>query len=259
MVEYKIQDNHIELYFDEIPTEKIRDTLKICGWRWVKAKRCWSNYYCSDNVVWAKNMCEELNPKKESTLLKLVRMKFDATSLIIRTNGFSCGLNHNVVDLAGEISICNRQGIIETCLVPIAYCITCGTYYMLEETFYSLKKKGIILTQIMTKQEYKEYGEYDGDFGKWRDKSPLRIWGYSVSQEDGYSIEQRHAILEDIVDCGKMSKDRVMSYLDFFVRVNGHKGITAIEKWKSDREYIANYKIGSAKRVRIDKIIVIER
>lgn len=97
MVEYRIEDNHIALYFDEIPSEKVRETLKICGWRWIKAKRCWSNYNNPDNIVWAKSLCKELNPKQESNLLKLARQKLDATSLIIRSNGFFCGINHNVV------------------------------------------------------------------------------------------------------------------------------------------------------------------
>ena len=45
-----------------------------------------------------------------------------------------------MVDMAGEVVICNRKGEIETYLVPIAYCVSCGIYYMLEETFVGLKR-----------------------------------------------------------------------------------------------------------------------
>ena len=63
---------------------------------------------------------------------------------------------------------------------------------------------------------------------------------------------------EDIIDYGGISKDKVLSYLDFFIRLNKQKGIAALDKWKMDREHIANYRLGSAKRVRIGNVTVLE-
>ena len=53
-----------------------------------------------------------------------------------------------------------------------------------------------------------------------------------------------------------MSKDEVLSYLNFFMRLNHNGSDIALAKWKEDRDYIMNYKIGSSKRIRINKLIV---
>lgn len=78
------------------------------------------------------------------------------------------------------------------------------------------------------------------DTDEWEQVSPLQKWGYTVSQIEGCTDKQRQAILEDIVDYGGLSKDKVLSYLDFFIKLNKQKGIVALDKWKMDREHIAN-------------------
>ena len=87
----------------------------------------------------------------------------------------------------------------------------------------------------------------------------MREWGYTVSQARGYSDAQRQGILEDIIDYGIMTKDEVLSYLSFFMHLNHNGSDVALSKWKADREYIADYKLGSSKRIRVEKIIVYEK
>ena len=119
-----------------------------------------------------------------------------------------------------------------------------------------LKKNGRIRAEILSYKDYQKRG--NTGWGELSNVSPLREWGYSVSQEDGFSDRQRQSILEDIIDYGVMSKDKVLSYLDFFMKLNQHKGSRALEKWKADRTYIAQYRIGSAKKVKVGKVIVFE-
>ena len=105
---------------------------------------------------------------------------------------------------------------------------------------------------ILSEKEYKalENKEEVLDTRNWRDKSPLAMWGYSVNKRDDYTDDQRHAILEDIVDSGAMTKDRVLSYLDWFISLRqGHEDI-ASNKWIEDRKHIAEYKLGSSPRRR---------
>ena len=53
---------------------------------------------------------------------------------------------------------------------------------------------------------------------------------------------------------GVISKDRVISYLKFFI--DFHKNdYDAINSWKSDIDYISKYEIGSARHVRVNEII----
>lgn len=99
-------------------------------------------------------------------------------------------------------------------------------------------------------------GKYNSDMGKWREKSPLKIFGYSVSQSDGLTDTQRQTILEALIDYHILTKDRVLSYLDFFARVNGYRNDYATGKWLEDRKCIANYEIGTATRVKTSCIIL---
>lgn len=166
-MKYKVDGNHIEIYFDDIPCEKIRETLKICGWHWFGKKKCWSNIYNQENLIWAK-------------------------------------------------------GVIR-CQIKSFY-----------EHRYGEKPEPSMLNKV----------------------SPLRKWGYTVSQAAGYSDVQRQGILEDIVDYRIMTKDKVLSYLNFFMKLNHNGSDIALAKWKEDRDYILNYKLGSSKRIRINQIIV---
>lgn len=248
-----IEGNHIEIYFDRIPGENIRETLKICGWRWYGKKKCWSNVNTKENRVWANKLSEEINPKPENTLLNLKKCIIEMSDLIVRSNSFYCNQHHCLEDLAGEIEVVDRKGMIVTCLVPITYCKSCNVYYILEDTYSNLKNKGVIRCEIITFKEY--INDKKIKSGNLNSISPLRKWGYTVSEVVGYSEIQRQGILEDIIDYNIMSKDEVLSYLDFFMKLNYNGRDIALAKWKADRDYIAEYKIGTSRRVKINKII----
>lgn len=162
-----------------------------------------------------------------------------------------------VEDVAGVIRIVNRRGIIEEHLVPMVHCVTCETYFMLEETYENMKKYGIIMHTVYT--TYQSY--LDGNPVKpispidWRAESELKVWGYNVNSNDDYTDEQRWAILEMIIDNKIMTKDRMLSYLNFFQRTHPNMN-DAIDKWKRDYRYIQNYRLGSAKRKTIGKLII---
>lgn len=257
MVNYKVTDTHVELYFEKPPTKDIKETMIICGWRWFSKKACWSNFKNRENIEMAKALCVELNPKEPNHLLKLDKRELDTADLIVRCNSFYCNLHHDVEDVAGQITLLDKNGNLVIHLVPVAYCRNCNIYFILEETYLSLKKSGIIIHQVMNRKQYEASGSYlSNNDHLWRKQSPLRLWGYSVGKEDDYSDAQRQAILEMIIDKGIMSKDRVLSYLDFFVRM--HSGEDAISKWHDDRQYIAKYQLGSARRIRISSIAVHE-
>ena len=89
---------------------------------------------------------------------------------------------------------------------------------------------------------YKAYKNRDAvEYGELKEVSPLREWGYTVSQDEGYTDRQRQMILEDILDHQIMTKDTMLSYLGFFIRLNQHKHDVALGKWIEDRKYIEQY------------------
>lgn len=127
----------------------------------------------------------------------------------------------------------------------------------LEETYLALKEKGRIMCSILSYKAYQN--SHSVEYGELNAMSPLRQWGYTVSQEEGYTDKQRQMILEDILDYNVMTKDKLLSYLNFFIRLNQHKKDSALGKWMDDRKYVEQYKLGTAKRIKVDRIIVIER
>ncbi len=258
VMEIKIAGKYIEIYFDSIPNDNIRNTLKICGWRWIKNKKCWSNFKSKDNLMWAEAMCKECNPKTENPLLTLEHRRITMKDLLVRSNGFYCNKKHNIKDYAGEVEVIDRKGMVHSYLIPIAYCVSCDEYYILEETFEELKGKGIIRCNILKYKQHIGLKKNINSFGEWKDFSPLRMMGYTVSENAGYKELQRQAILEDILDYGLLTKDEVLSYLDFFVKMHGDRNGGAVEKWKEDRKHIADYKLGSSKRISVGNIIVFD-
>lgn len=259
-MKYKEAGRFIELYFDDVPEYKIRETLKICGWKWFGKNKCWSNIKTPENVEFAKSLCQEVNPKvkKEAEVLHFPRHSISADELLVRSNSFFCNLHHNVVDMAGELEVCDKEGNIRVCLIPIAYCEECDTYYVLENTYNEVKKIGIAMCQIIKFKQYMQYGKNMNNTQLWRDYSPLNIMGYCVNSNENLSDNQRKVILENIIDKGILSKEQVLSYIDFFIKTHSNAD-NAIHKWMSDREYISQYRINSAPRIRIEKIIVIDK
>lgn len=261
-VRYELSELYVELYFDHIPDEKTREILKTYNWRWYGVKHCWSGWRSPENIKLAQSICKLLNPPKEASpksyLQSLPRFHFDEYSLIIRSNSLYCNTHHELEDMAGEISICDRSGNIFPYLIPIVYCKTCDLYFALESTYRTLKKKGHILCQVTTYTDYKTHGAPNMYSNSLKAESLLHALGYNVSQSEDLSQVQRHVILESIIDSGILTKDRILSYLDFFISLRDNSSV-AVEKWKEDRNYIAGYRLGSNPKVPIGKIIIIER
>lgn len=56
---YYVKDtyrNRLDLYFDKIPSESIRNFLKNDGWHWNKAKKCWFTYLSQKHIETAVSL-----------------------------------------------------------------------------------------------------------------------------------------------------------------------------------------------------------
>jgi hypothetical protein len=129
------------------------------------------------------------------------------------------------------------------------YCANCGRYYILEETAKQYRKKGVLLCRIISVNTYKENAPHIKEL---RDESILKQYGYSVSQEDSLSEEQRQRVLMKLIDKKIVTKTEVLSYLDFFCRLRGDaKSDNAVYCWKKDRNAISKYNLTNAEIVKI--------
>lgn len=228
-MQYRQNGKYIEIYFDTKPNDRIIETLKICGWHWYGKNRCWRNYYCSENLEFAKSLAQNFSPKQESKLMMQKRVTLNMADVIVRSNTLYCNQHHDKEQYAGEIEVVDKKNNVRTYLIPIMYCQICGVYYLLEETYKELVTKGRIRAKILSYKVYKKQGntEFDG----LNEYSPLREYGYTVSEKTGYSNLQRQSILEDIIDYQIMDRDMVIYYLDFFIKMNRNRMINSVSKW----------------------------
>lgn len=234
-----ITDYRVEIHFSKKPEQNIIDSLKVCEWKWNKYDYCWVNQKSEENIALAKELEDSLKPKDD---IVVPMVTVDMSDILVRTNGFYCNANHIMKDIKGHLFVIDKMGSMKEKLVSLALCKTCSTYYILESTYSELKKYGIICGMVMSRKEYINHKDIDTSY--LREKSPLKMLGYSVNKEDDLSTEQRWKILEMIVDKGIMSLDRELSYLDFFIN-RIHSSEDSVYCWKQDRihmqEYVTEY------------------
>ena len=64
MARYELNDdlNGVEIYFDSMPDESIRNEMKAINYRWHRAKKCWYAKQNEDTMALAKRVCGETEP-----------------------------------------------------------------------------------------------------------------------------------------------------------------------------------------------------
>ncbi len=192
----------------------------------------------SDNMN-DENIVEENNENKNSEDEKVNYL--DYRSFFIRGDVNDCRISgHEVVNITVLIEILEGDEIVLE-EIPAEYCEECGIYYIRESIYQSIKRKGRILCQIFTTREYELYRK-SGSFDNLNKESILKMLGYSVSKADGLTDAQRHIILDRAIECGAISKNRAISLLEFFVRLNERQPNMreARRKWNEDVNYLRN-------------------
>ncbi len=165
---------------------------------------------------------------------------------VVRRNTFKCRYNdHKLQNINALINIIDRNGEIKQEKVSAGYCPKCNIFFILESIYQSLKIKGTPICRVSDEKAYLSNNSYANGM-KLAQESVLRQYGYSVSQEEGLTSATRRKILALLVDNKVLTKNDIISYLDFFIsqRQYNHKFEKAIDKWESDREFISEYKAG---------------
>ena len=83
----------------------------------------------------------------------------------------------------------------------------------------------------------------ENQYASLRQHSDLNLFGYTVSGALGENEDFRHALLEDIIDSGNLTKAQVTSHLEWLIRFgkNNEKMFFARMRWQNDLEYVENY------------------
>ena len=83
------------------------------------------------------------------------------------------------------------------------------------------------------------------DYDRLSDSSVLKNCGYTVNRSEGLDDKQRHMVLKRLIDQKILTKQRVISYLRFFINNSqGRKGMRkAVSMWTADLKWVQDYNI----------------
>lgn len=216
------------------------------------------DYSSHSNPV--KSDSKEIN-KKDETKKKIKPEKehddnIHVKDFVVRRNTFKClHDDHKLKDITGNINVITQKGEVRQLKISAGYCSRCNIFFILESTYEYLKSMGTPLCRMTSEKAYlKGIGSYNGM--KLAQESILMQHGYNVSQEEALSPIRRQKILAVLIDNKILTKSDVIGYLDFFIdlKKSNPKFEKAISKWQNDREFVAEYKIGSYKQYGINGI-----
>ena len=179
--------------------------------------------------------CEEGTGKEEASNDDPVWE--DSSVLYVHKGTIPCQQdNHNVVAATAVLLGKTDQPI----KLAVNYCKDCNRFFINYTSYEVYKNKyGILIGNIVLEAE----GSNIFSDVMLAEESPLKLCGYSVNQQDGYSKETRWHIISKIIDRGIMSKSAVVRYLEYFIYINGKKksNYLALSKWKEDLKFTLTY------------------
>ena len=166
---------------------------------------------------------------------------------VIRRSTFKCLHDkHQLKNIEGIISVVNSDGCIEKHVIPAGYCSECNLYFIMESTYEKIRDVGTPLCRLTDEKNYLQSNTNLKGLNLAKE-SVLMQYGYNVSQEEGLSEKKRRTILASLIDNNILTKNDVISYLDFFINQKKSRSQyeKAIEKWENDRDFIFSYKRGT--------------
>lgn len=181
------------------------------------------------------------NFQKDSGQSDLSKVKIEFRDFVVRRSVFQCKKSgHNLRNITGIVKIMNKAGGTEEVSVPAGHCPMCNRYFIMEDTYQSLKFKGTILCRVSDERTYLSSSSDEFDTSGMAQRSVLKQCGYSVSENSYLTSDGRKKLLCMIIDNGILDNTTIISYLRWFIRTReGQAGLqNAIEKWRSDLNFI---------------------
>lgn len=186
----------------------------------------------------------------------IVNSSIGPKDFVVRRTVFVCkNRNHKLQDITAAVSIVMPGVEVAEARIPAGYCPKCEMYFILESTYERLLHRGTPMCRVSDEKTYLRASSSANDM-QLASESLLMQYGYNVSQVQGLTTVQRQKILSLIMDHGIMTKEEILSYLDFFIsqRRNRPQYNIAISKWEQDRQFVSRYGTGFGKTVQVRSI-----
>lgn len=189
---------------------------------------------------------------------KTVIPEIQFADFVVRVSIFRCLHNHNIEAIQALVNVLMPDGSVIQVQVSAGYCHECRCYFILEQDFLQLQRKGKLLCQLIAEHEYLTKGDLLFSGEDMKAESVLRRCGYTVNAKDDLSDQQRQGILMQVVDSGIYSVSELCAFLDWLIEYQGRSRTRnmkpAVTKWQADREFIRNYRTGTRRQVGIKGI-----
>ncbi len=139
----------------------------------------------------------------------------------------------------------------------VEYCPHCKKFFMSYTVYESYREKHGMLLGKLRMDSASTSGIADVVLSEY---SPLKLNGYSVNQNEGYSRSDRQYILSKAIESGALLKNEVIRYLEHFINMNGRiiGNEIALSKWKQDLEFVLQYEMSKQDEYEISQIKSIE-
>lgn len=156
--------------------------------------------------------------------------------------------NHEIKKIQVRAPISYNFSKTEITEFKAYYCKNCNLYFLSEEEYSNISKKGVLLCQHMTWAEYLDYIKHlQNKYAGLNEKSLIRRMGYSVNQQDNLSSYQRKSILAYIIETcptdekgTTWDKDTIIWFLREQIKSHPHH-TRAIDKWIEDLNFLGDY------------------
>lgn len=207
----------------------------------IKARFCQELYKILKEILDEKQISkpiEQQDPWDENSILYIYK------------NRTSCHTRkHEFISATAILTGRNNSQI----KLNVEYCTQCKKFFMSYTVYESYREKyGMLLGKLrMDSASVTEFADI-----VLSECSPLKLCGYSVSQQVGYSTQERQYIISKVIELGVLQKSEVIRYLEYFINMNGRKtgNEVALSKWKQDLEFALKYKLSEQREYEIRHI-----
>ena len=166
-------------------------------------------------------------------------------TLVVRCNyGDHDKHGHTLVRVMALVNVLPRHfGNVQPVEIRAYWCPKCDQYYLLEDDWLALKRRGIVCCRVVEKSVYDRSWEPASGL-QLAPESELHSYGYNVRADNGLTASDRQDILAFLIENRVMTPQEVARHLEWCINFMGQseRNAAARKKWQEDLEYVRNYR-----------------